>query len=425
MGVMTALLSRPSRPPRPSGPVAGARVRRAAAQPPPTTRSVTAAGVLAALRAAALGVLAVMVVVLVAWATAADSGADAADAAATALMAWLVGHQAHLSVPGGQFALVPLGLTALPVGLLHAATVRAGRAAGVRGRTAVVALASSATATYAVLATFVALLARTDEVQALPVSAFVGAAGVAALGSGSGAIRATGTWSGLTRRMPPLVRAALPAATGAVATLLAGGALLTGASLALHRDQAVLLVDGLDGGIAGGVLLGLVCLLYVPTAVVWGTAYVVGMGFAVGAGTSVTPFGVDLGAVPALPLLAALPQEPGPGWAPLMLAVPVAAGLLAGLLARRSQPAVRSAAGAGWRPVALVCAVAAGLVAVAVAVLALFASGPAGPGRLAETGPDWWAVAPLAGAEVGLVMAATLLVLAHRPRRTGDPVQPA
>ncbi len=409
---MTELLSRPSRTPRTPGRpgrVAGTR-HRPADVPPATTRSLTGAGVAAAVRSAGLGILAVMVVVLVAWASAADSGADATDAVATALMAWLVGHHAHLAVPGGELALVPLGLTALPVALLHAATLRAGRAAGVRGRTSVLALASSTTATYAVLATFVALLARTGEVQALPVSAFVGAAGVAALGSGTGAIRATGTWSGVSRRVHPLVRAALPAATAAVAVLLAGGALVTGAALAVHRDRAALLVDTLGAGAGGGVLLGVLCLLYVPTAAFWGTAYVVGPGFAVGAGTAVSPFGVDLGAVPAVPLLAALPQEPGPGWAPLVLLVPLGAGVLAGVLADRSG----TVAAEGWRPLAEVSAVVGGLVAAAVVVLSLLTSGPGGPGRLAQTGPDWWAVAPVAGLEVAVVMAATLLVLRRR-----------
>ena len=155
----------------------------------------------------------------------------------------------------------------------------------------------------------------------------------------------------------------------------------------------------------------MLCLLYVPTAAFWGTAYVVGPGFAVGAGTTVSPFGVDLGGVPAVPLLAALPQEPGPGWAPLVLLVPVAAGVLAGVLAHRSG----AVAAEGWRPLAEVSAVAGGLVAAAVAVLALLASGPGGPGRLAETGPDWWAVAPVAGLEVAVVMAAALLVLRRRP----------
>jgi hypothetical protein len=202
---MTELLSRPT---RPRGP------RRTPAAPALSPRSVTVVGVVAALRAAALGVLTVMVLVLVAWASAADSGADATDAVITALQVWLVGHHAHLLVPGGELALVPLGLTALPLTLLHTATVKAGRAAAVRGRRGVLALASSVTATYAVVATFVALLARTGSVQAVPVSAFVGAAGIAAIGSATGAVRATGTWSGVTRRLPPLLRSALPGPPG-------------------------------------------------------------------------------------------------------------------------------------------------------------------------------------------------------------------
>jgi hypothetical protein len=371
---------------------------------------VTVVGVVAALRSAALGVLAVMVLVLVAWATTADSGADATDAVATALQAWLVAHHAHLLVPGGELALVPLGLTALPLALLHTATLRAGRAAGVRGRTGVLALASSVTATYAVVATLVALLARTDAVQALPVSAFLGAAGVAALGSGTGAVRATGTWAGVSRRLPAVVRAAAAPAAAALATLVAGGAVLVGGSLAVHHGRAVLLIDSLGAGVGGGLLVALLCLLYLPTAAVWGLAFVVGPGFAVGAGTTVSVGGTDLGAVPAFPLLAALPQEPGPAWAPVLLLVPVAAGVVAALLCRRSG----AGAVAGWRPVAEVSAVAGGLLAAAVAVLCLLASGPAGPGRLGETGPTWWLVAVPAGLEVAAVMAATLLALRRR-----------
>jgi hypothetical protein len=366
--------------------------------------------VVAALRSAALGVLAVMVLVLVAWASTADSGAGATDAVATALQAWLVGHHAHLAVPGGELALVPLGLTALPLALLHTATLRAGRAARVRGRTGVLALVSSVTATYAVVATLVALLARTDAVQALPVSAFLGAAGVAALGAGTGAVRATGSWAGISRRLPDLVRVAVAPAAAALATLVGGGALLVGGSLAVHHHRATLLLDGLGAGFGGGLLVALLCLLYLPTAAVWGLAFVVGPGFAVGAGTSVSVAGADLGAVPAFPLLAALPQEPGPAWAPLTLLVPVAAGVLAALLSRRGG----GPAADGWWPVVEASAVAGGLLAGAVAVLSLLASGPAGPGRLGETGPTWWVVAPAAGLEVAAVMAVTLFVLRRR-----------
>ena len=360
----------------------------------------------AALRSAALGVLAVMVLVLVAWASTADSGADATDAVATALQAWLVAHHAHLAVPGGELALDPLGLTLLPLVLLHTATVRAGRAAGVRGRTGVLALASSVTATYAVVATLVALLARTDAVQALPVSAFLGAAGVAALGSGTGAVRATGTWAGVSRRLPAVVRAAVAPAAAALATLVAGGALLVGGSLAVHHGRAVLLIDSLGAGI-GGRPPGGAAVPALPAhggglgSRVRGRPRVRGRRRDLGVGRRHRP-GRGAGLPAAGRAAAGARRRPGRR---SCCSVPVAAGVVAGLLCRRSG----SLAAAGWRPVAEAAAVAGGLLAGAVAVLCLLASGPAGPGRLGETGPTWWLVAVLAGLEVAAVMAATLL----------------
>ena len=177
--------------------------------------------------------------------------------------------------------------------LLHSSTLRAGRAAGVRGRRGVLALTASVTATYAVLVTVVALLARTDTVRPQPVSAFVGAALVAGLASGTAAVRATGRAAVLWHRLPePARRPVLPAAA-ASAVLVAGGALLAGGSLAVHHEQARALTAGLDGGAGGTMLLLLGCLLYVPTAAVWGVSFCVGPGFAVGAGTSVGSRRVD------------------------------------------------------------------------------------------------------------------------------------
>ena len=157
-------------------------------------------------------------------------------------------------------------------------------------------------------------------------------------------------------------------------------------------------------------LLAALCLLYVPTAAVWGLAYVVGPGFAVGAGTSVSVTGTDLGAVPAFPLLAALPRSrarPGGRWC------------WSCRCGRRRSPGCSRAAAAPGRgrgggrwprcrrwPAAWSAA--------AVTVLSLLASGPAGPGRLAETGPTWWVTGLAAGLEVAAVMAAALLVLRRR-----------
>jgi len=417
MAAPTDVLSRPPGPRAPRRPPAGPG--RSAGRP------LTALGMTAALQSAGLGVLAVMVTVLVGWATAADSDASATAAVTGALQAWLVGHHAQVTMPGGSFGLVPLGLTVLPLVLLHSSTLRAGRAAGVRGRRGVLALTASVSATYAVLVTVVAFLARTDTVRPQPVSAFLGAALVAGLASGTAAVRATGRTAVLWHQLPePARRPALPAAT-ALAVLVAGGALLAGGSLAVHHERAAALATGLDGGVGGTLLLLLGCLLYVPTAAVWGLSFCVGPGFAVGTGTSVGIAGSTLGAVPALPLLAALPAGSGsPAWW-LALAVPVGAGVAAGYVADRTAGSPPGDEPVSWRTLLRSTALTAGLVgalvAAAVAGLAWLSAGPAGPGRMATTGPDWWAVGPAAGLEVAAAAAVTLAALAglRRHRQPG------
>jgi len=126
-----------------------------------------------------------------------------------------------------------------------------------------------------------------------------------------------------------------------------------------------------------------ICLLYLPNLAVWGIAYLLGPGFAVGTGTVVSPGDVLLGPVPGLPVFAGLPSAPLTGVGPALLGVPLLAGLLAGwLLARRAR--------GGWLPLlgaaALSAVVAGGLVHLAV----LASRGGLGSGRLATIGPvDW------------------------------------
>jgi hypothetical protein len=360
-----------------------------------------------------------MVLVLLGWATAADSAATATAAVRAALQVWLAGHLAAFHIPGGSFALTPLGLTLLPAALLHSATLRAGRAAAVTGKRAVTTLASTVTATYAVLAVAVAMLARTESVRPGPVSVFAGAALVAGLASATAAVRATGRWLVLWHRLPALARVAVPAAALATAVLLGGGALLVMGMLAHNHGQGGALVASIDAGAGGSVLLVLGCLLYLPNAAVWAASFAAGPGFAVGSDTSVTVAGADLGPVPAVPLLAALPQDGGGGAAWLVTILPVVAGLAAAFAVRRQ--AARPAPPVpypmtGWRAV-LAAAGAAGLGAgLLVGLLAGAAAGAAGPGRMGTAGPHWWAVGPAVAAEVAGVAALALLAVRLRGR---------
>jgi hypothetical protein len=109
-------------------------------------------------------------------------------------------------------------------------------------------------------------------------------------------------------------------------------------------------------------------------------------------------------------VLGALPQ-PGqqPPWTTALVLVPVLAGVVAGAAAVRSRP------GALPMEFAADCA---GLAAVAGAgflLLAWLSGGPAGPGRLAVTGPvPWLAGTVLAGECLAGALLATAVGLAWR-----------
>ncbi|MGZ4608635.1 MAG: cell division protein PerM [Actinomycetes bacterium] len=409
---MTDLISRPPkpRPPRPSD-TAGARPRSARTRnTAPAPQPVSWAGVLAALRAAGLGLLAVMVLVLVAWASAADSGASAPEAVAAGLQIWLVGHGARLVVPGGEFGLTPLGLTLLPGVLLFSSAARAARAAHVRGRRGVVALTAVLTASYAAVAVVVSLLAGSDVVQPMPMSAFQGAAALAVVAGGAGALRGRGRAAAWWARLPASYRLATAGASGAVTVLLTAGSLLVGLMLARHHGGSTALVRVLDAGGAGDLLILLTCLLYLPTAAVWGATYLLGPGFAVGTGTSVAVTGVHLAAVPSLPLLAALPGGSGAhGWVVAVAAAGLAA-VTAGLLVDRSARREPVDPLGSWRDLGRLAGLTGGLSGLVLALLSVLTSGPAGPGRLAHAGPTWWLVGLVTFVEVGAVVAAVLAV---------------
>jgi hypothetical protein len=157
-----------------------------------------------------------------------------------------------------------------------------------------------------------------------------------------------------------------------------------------------------------------VCTLYVPTAAVWGAAYVVGPGFSVGGGTAVAIGGTTLGAVPAFPLLAALPQH-GTGWTGAAAAlVPLAAGLTAGWATGRAGSSRVDSQVGGWRQAVLVGLGSGAVAGIALAALCLSASGSGGPGRMGQVGPSAWASGLAAAAEVGIVASATLVVRQRR-----------
>jgi hypothetical protein len=198
--------------------------------------------------------------------------------------------------------------------------------------------------------------------------------------------------------------------TGGVAALLviAAGAAATGLALALRAGVATDMLRDYRTGVIGQAGLALVCLVYAPTVAVWGASYLVGPGFAFGVGTTVSAAAVSIGPVLPLPVLAAVPSRPLPTWSGVLLAVPLAAGMIAGWLLRRRR--VRAGEGdPGWLWT-IAPAVLAGPVAGTVLGLAAMVSrGSIGAGRLAEVGPAAW---PLAGITAAVVAAGATIAVA-------------
>ena len=115
----------------------------------------------------------------------------------------------------------------------------------------------------------------------------------------------------------------------------------------------------------------------------FGGAYLLGPGFAVGAGTLVTPSAVVLGPLPLFPLLAALPGTgPTPVWTPFLVAL---APLVAAVGRRPgAAPPPRRCAGRRGRCAAVPPGCWAGLL---LGLLTALAGGAVGPGRMQVVAP--------------------------------------
>ncbi|MFF5625688.1 DUF6350 family protein [Microbacterium sp. NPDC012755] len=209
----------------------------------------------------------------------------------------------------------------------------------------------------------------------------------------------------------PVPAAAVRGAAFALVGVVAASALAVAVMTMLRGGQVVALFEAARVDVLGATVLTLGHLVYLPTLIVWAASWLAGPGFAVGAGTAVSPAGTQLGVVPGIPVLGLLPEN-GSMWMLVVVLVPIAAGAFAGWAVRSRLVWEGTPLGLAQRgAIALGIAV---LTAGVAATAAVVANGSIGPGRLGVVGPAALPFALALGGEV--LIGAAILLLAPRHR---------
>lgn len=379
------------------------RVTAVAAAPLP----LVVAGLLAGAAAALLSFAVLAVITLTAWMLDPSAAWDWAQMLEVAAGAWLAGQGVSLLVLGVPLSLAPLGfgllcIVAIVAGMRWsvgaAAVARPGEAAAV-----VVSAAIPYAGFGALLATLGRHLGVSPGIAAITV-------GVVAVAVGAVAMAAQVPLAS-GRPLPRLVKDSSAGALAGVLMLVAMSAIVLVVAIVGHTGDIGRLLGALEVGPAGAVLITALSLAYLPTAIVWSSAYLLGPGFAVSTQASLSAFdAANSSTLPGLPLLAALPADP-PSWAVALPLLAVLAGAVIGVLLRRR----------GWSGLRGVgaAALAATMSALVVAAAAWLTSGGLGEAHLAELGAP---VVPIALAALGTLALGSVAVVVwpHRSQDTHD-----
>jgi hypothetical protein len=195
------------------------------------------------------------------------------------------------------------------------------------------------------------------------------------------------------------LRGGLAAATG----ILGLSAVLLTLLLVVNFGLVTSLYQGAQLGVVGGAATTLAQVLFVPNLVVWVASWLVGPGFALGVGSTISPVNTVVGPIPGLPIFGAVPSGDF-AFGFLGLLVPVLIGFFAATLVRPRLVAALHGRFLVGR--LLLAAAGIGVVAgLALGMLAWFSAGAIGPGRLAVVGPNPWLVGLFAAVEVGIAAA--------------------
>ncbi|HKR47988.1 MAG TPA: DUF6350 family protein [Pseudonocardiaceae bacterium] len=282
----------------------------------------------ACLPAVASYLAAVALLTLLGVSSGAAGGADSSvtSVARAGAVGWLVAHHISLTIDGAPLGVLPLLPTLLLGALVARCAARVGSRCAIHTTTDAGWVAGSIAGIHGVLGAVLALVATPATMTVDPMQAAVGCALIAGVAAGLGLAKPCGLLSAALRRAPGWVRPGLVTGGWGLAVLLIAGFTAVLVGLGVSAPEAFQM-SGSDAASAFGLVV--LSIGYLPNAAIAGLSWLAGPGFSIGA-LSVGPVTMVAGPVPAVPLLAALPEGPVQPWWGVALAVPLLLGVAVG-----------------------------------------------------------------------------------------------
>nr|NIL81706.1 Uncharacterized protein [Rhodococcus kroppenstedtii] len=334
---------------------------------------------------------------------------------------WLAVHQVPLGIAGATLSLLPILPTALLIRGVARQVARAVTPSSSR-RDVVWVVAAALGGPLAMAVVMLAMIGDASTVIAMSTPGFLATVGwvllVHGLGAALGCVR--GTWPTPVHRLdlPAWALAAAGPAARAGAVLVAGGAVTVVVSLALSMSTMGAVLEA-GGGVGGALGLTALSVLYLPNVVVAAASVVSGASAAAGA-TSVSVFETTGGELPAVPVLAALPESSAQIWWPVLSVIPAVAAIVLGRAAARATATLPDALRAAALAAVLVALGCAAVSAVSGGVVGTFGRFGADVALFAVTAFTWCLVVGVVAAGV-----AAYLLRRHDVHGWDDPADEA
>ena len=304
-------------------------------------------GVVELIVTALFSAIAVFAAMSAVWATKGFGDMEFSSVAAMSAHLWLLIHGVPLDLAAafgasaGTMTLVPLGLSILPLLLCYRSGRRLARAS-YEGEFLIPVLSGSVT--YALISSAMYGWASPHPQPLQALNAALVPLGIVVAGLMWGGYREARSLSRMvgvdtaeqisqmsqySRWAGSYAWAVVRAAVVAFVALIGLGAVLLGIGILAGWSQIVATYQELHAGAVGDTAVTLLQLGFLPNLVIYAIAWSTGAGFSFGAGTSVGLTSSDVGTLPMLPILGAVPESMGTAGL-LGLLVPLAAGAIAG-----------------------------------------------------------------------------------------------